>query len=333
MKTMKRSLLNAFVYTLMLGANASYAQSEPRIGVTIYKYDDNFMMLMRKEMNKEMANFSHLKWFMNDAQNSQVKQLKQIETLLKHQVNVLAVNIVHANESKTIVEKAKLSNVPVVFFNRSPDNQALESYDKAYFVSSDPKEAGRIQGELIAKVWKSNPDFDLNKDGKLQFVLLKGEPSDVSAERSQAVVESLNQQGVQAEEIYSDTARWRRTLARNKMNEWLVENRAAEIEVVISNNDEMAIGALDALNAHEKRLPIFGIDALPETLALMKKGEIAGTVLNDSSAQAKAVVKLVSNLAQGKPALKDTQWESHSSKTIYLPHIGIDKENLGQFLP
>lgn len=173
MKTMKRSLLNAFVYTLMLGANASYAQSEPRIGVTIYKYDDNFMMLMRKEMNKEMANFSHLKWFMNDAQNSQVKQLKQIETLLKHQVNVLAVNIVHANESKTIVEKAKLSNVPVVFFNRSPDNQALESYDKAYFVSSDPKEAGRIQGELIAKVWKSNPDFDLNKDGNCNLYCLR----------------------------------------------------------------------------------------------------------------------------------------------------------------
>ncbi|MDW0488651.1 galactose/glucose ABC transporter substrate-binding protein MglB [Mannheimia haemolytica] len=326
---MKRTILSAFALSVICGVNLSYAQSESRVGVTIYKYDDHFMTQMRKDMQNEAKGFAGLKWFMNDAQNSQVKQLAQIETLLQHKMRVLAVNIVNANESKTIVEKAKAYNVPVVFFNRTPSKQALESYEKAYFVSADPKEAGRIQGELIAKVWKSNPDFDLNKDGKLQFVLLKGEPSDVSAERSQAVVESLNQQGVQAEEIYSDTARWRRTLARNKMNEWLVENRAAEIEVVISNNDEMAIGALDALNAHEKRLPIFGIDALPETLALMKKGEIAGTVLNDSSAQAKAVVKLVSNLAQGKPALKDTQWESHSSKTI-LSNRAVKPRPLGR---
>lgn len=329
---MKRNLLNVFVSAVMLGANISYAQSEPRVGVTIYKYDDNFMMLMRKEMSKEMANFSHLRWFMNDAQNSQVEQLKQIETLLEHKVNVLVVNIVHANESKAIVEKARASNVPLVFFNRSPDKQVLESYNKAYFVSSDPTEAGKIQGELIAKAWRANPHFDLNKDGKLQFVLLKGELSDVSTLRSQAVIEELNRQGIVTEEIYSDTAMWRSTLARNKMNEWLVAKRANEIEMVISNNDEMAIGALDALNAHEKKLPLFGIDALPEALELIKSGQMTGTVLNDSVEQGKVVVQLAANLAQGKPATQGTEWENSLSKTIYIPHIGVNKENLEQFL-
>lgn len=329
---MKRNLLNVFVSAVMLGANISYAQSEPRVGVTIYKYDDNFMMLMRKEMSKEMANFSHLRWFMNDAQNSQVEQLKQIETLLEHKVNVLVVNIVHANESKAIVEKARASNVPLVFFNRSPDKQILESYNKAYFVSSDPTEAGKIQGELIAKAWRANPHFDLNKDGKLQFVLLKGELSDVSTLRSQAVIEELNRQGIVTEEIYSDTAMWRSTLARNKMNEWLVAKRANEIEMVISNNDEMAIGALDALNAHEKKLPLFGIDALPEALELIKSGQMTGTVLNNSVEQGKVVVKLATNLAEGKPVMQGTMWENSLSKTIYVPHIGVNKGNLEQFL-
>lgn len=329
---MKRNILSALVCAAVFGVNVSYAQSEPRVGVSIYKYDDNFMMLMRKEMNKEIQQFEHLKWYMNDAQNSQVKQLNQVEVLLNHKVNVLAVNIVHPNESKTIVEKAKASNVPIVFFNRDPSKQAMESYEKAYFVSSNPQEAGEIQGQLIAKAWKANPNFDLNKDGKLQFVLLKGEVSEVSAVRSQAVIAELNKQGIITEEIYSDTAMWRSAVARNKMNEWLVSKRADEIEVVISNNDEMAIGALDALNAHEKKLPLFGIDALPEALALIKSGQMAGTVLNDSQAQGKAVVKLAANLAQGKPALQGTEWDGSHKRVIYIPHIGVDQANLGQFL-
>ncbi|HGO5822973.1 TPA: substrate-binding domain-containing protein [Mannheimia haemolytica] len=329
---MKRNILSALVCTAIFGVNVSYAQSTPRVGVSIYKYDDNFMMLMRKEMNKEIQQFNHLKWYMNDAQNSQVKQLRQIETLLEHRANALAVNIVNANESKTIVEKAKLNNVPIVFFNRDPTRQALDSYEKAYFVSSNPKEAGTIQGQLIANAWKANPSWDLNKDGKLQFVLLKGELGNVSQERSKAVVEELIRQGIMVEEVFSDTAMWRLAVARNKMNEWLVSKRANEIEVVISNNDEMAIGALDALNAHEKKLPLFGVDALPEALALIKSGQMVGTVLNDSQAQGKAVVKLAANLAQGKPALQGTEWEGSSSRVIYIPHIGVDKMNLGQFL-
>ncbi|MDD0824298.1 galactose/glucose ABC transporter substrate-binding protein MglB [Mannheimia sp. AT1] len=327
---MKHIVLSALALFVIFTANVSYAQPEHRVGVTIYKYDDNFMKQMRKDINDEAKNLTHLKWFMNDAQNSQVKQLKQVETLLAHKMKVLAVNIVNANESKTIVEKAKVHNVPVVFFNRSPEPAALASYDKTYFVSADPKEAGKIQGELIANAWKANPSFDLNKDGKLQYVLLKGEPSDVSAIRSQAVIDELNRQGIATEEVYSDTAMWRAAVARNKMNEWLVSNRANEIEIVISNNDEMAIGALDALRAHEKQLPLF--DALPEALALIKTGEMTGSVLNDSLAQSKVVVKLVANLADGKPATQGTEWEAQKERTIYVPHIGVSQENLSQFL-
>lgn len=329
---MKHIVLSALALSVICGVNVSYAQQEAKVGVTIYKYDDNFMKLMRKDMNNEAKNFNHIKWYMNDAQNSQVKQLKQIESLLAHKMKVLAVNIVNANESKTIVEKAKAYNVPIVFFNRSPSPKALASYDKAYFVSADPKEAGKIQGELIANAWKANSNFDLNKDGKLQYVLLKGEPSEVSTIRSRAVIEELNRQGIATEEVYSDTAMWRAAVARNKMNEWLVAKRANEIEVVISNNDEMAMGALDALRAHDKQLPLFGIDALPEALSLIKTGEMTGTVLNDSLGQSKAVVKLIANLAKGKLATQGTEWENQKERTIYIPHIGVNKENLSQFL-
>lgn len=326
---MKRNALKSLALCVILGAG--YAQAENRVGVTIYKYDDYFMSLMRKDIQNEAKNYPQLELLMNDAQNSQVIQLRQIENLLSHKTKVLAVNIVSSNETRTVAEKAKEYNVPIVFFNRTPTPEVLERYDNIYFVSGDPAEAGKIQGELIAKAWRANPALDLNKDGKLQYVLLKGEPGDVSVARSQAVVEELNRQGIATEEVYSDNAMWRTAIGRNKMNEWLVGKRASEIEVVISNNDEMAIGALDALRAHEKKLPVFGVDALPQALALIKSGEMSGSVLNDSLGQSKAVVKLAANLAEGKPAKQGTEWEGDPSKIIYVPHIGVDKDNLDQF--
>lgn len=82
------------------------------------------------------------------------------------------------------------------------------------------------------------------------------------------------------------------------MDAWLSSSKANEIEVIIANNDGMAMGALEASKAHGKKLLIFGVDALPEVLQLVKKGEIAGTVLNDGVTQGKAIVQLSNNLAK-----------------------------------
>ena len=88
---------------------------------------------------------------------------------------------------------------------------------------------------------------------------------------------------------------WDAAMAKDKTDAWLSSSKANDIEVIISNNDGMAMGALEATKAHGKKLPIYGVDALPEVLQLIKKGEIAGTVLNDGVGQAQAVVDLSSN--------------------------------------
>ena len=120
-------------------------------------------------------------------------------------------------------------------------------------------------------------------------------------------------------------------MAKDKTDAWLSSSRANDIEVIISNNDGMALGALEATKAHGKKLPIFGVDALPEALQLIKKGELAGTVLNDGVNQGKAVVQLSNNLAQGKAANEGTNWKVEN-RVVRIPYVGVDKDNLSEFL-
>lgn len=329
---MKKVVLSAIAMAVGLGAMVGSAYAENRVGVTIYKYDDNFMALMRKEINKEAEQVKDLKLLMNDSQNAQSIQNDQVDVLLSKGVKALAINLVDPSAAKTVIGKAKLDEIPVIFFNKDPGDKAIGSYDKAYYVGTDPKQSGIIQADLIAKQWKANPAFDLNKDGKIQFALLKGEPGHPDAEaRTKFVVEQLNAVGIPTEQIYLDTGMWDAALAKDKTDAWLSSSRANEIEVIIANNDGMAMGALEATKAHGKKLPIFGVDALPEALQLVKKGELAGTVLNDGATQAKAIVQMMDNLAQGKPITEGTQWQMQD-RILRVPYVGVDKENLSDFL-
>ncbi|OOF48304.1 methyl-galactoside ABC transporter substrate-binding protein [Rodentibacter trehalosifermentans] len=328
----KTAVLSAVALAIGLTtATAGYA-ADNRIGVTIYKYDDNFMSLMRKEINKEAQALKGIELLMNDSQNAQSIQNDQADVLLSKGVKALAINLVDPAAAPTIIGKAKPDNIPVVFFNKDPGAKAIGSYDQAYYVGTDPKESGIIQGDLIAKQWKAMPELDLNKDGKIQFVLLKGEPGHPDAEaRTKYVVDQLNKVGIQTEQLFIDTGMWDAAMAKDKVDAWLSSSKANSIEVIISNNDGMALGALEATRAHGKKLPIFGVDALPEALQLIKKGELAGTVLNDGVNQGKAVVQLANNLAQGKSATEGTKWEL-KDRVVRIPYVGVDKDNLDEFL-
>ncbi len=329
---MKKLSLSAIALAVGLVAGMSTAQAETKIGVTIYKYDDNFMALMRKEINKEAEQLKDVKLLMNDSQNAQSIQNDQVDVLLSKGVKALAINLVDPSAAPTVIGKAKPDDIPIVFFNKDPGEKALAKYDKAYYVGTDPKESGLIQGDLIAKQWKANPALDLNKDGKIQYVLLKGEPGHPDAEaRTKYVIEKLNELGIPTEQLFMDTGMWDAAMAKDKTDAWLSSARANDIEMIISNNDGMAMGALEAVKAHGKKLPIFGVDALPEVLQLIKKGDIAGTVLNDGAGQGKAVVQLANNLGQGKDAAEGTEWKIEN-KVVRIPYVGVDKDNLSEFL-
>lgn len=325
----KAFTLTALVASLMTGGTA--AAADTRIGVTIYKYDDNFMSVVRKDIEKEAKNSSDVQLLMNDSQNSQSTQNDQVDVLVAKGVKALAINLVDPSAAPVVIGKAKANDIPVVFFNKEPTAKALASYDKAYYVGTDSKESGVKQGELIEKHWKANPNWDLNKDGVIQFVLLKGEPGHPDAEaRTKYVIDTLNKDGLKTQQLHLDTAMWDTAQAKDKMDAWLSGPNGNKIEVVIANNDAMAMGAVEALKAHNKSaVPVFGVDALPEALAMVKSGAMAGTVLNDAENQAKATFDMAKNLAAGKPATEGTPYKLEG-KVVRVAYVPVDKDNLSR---
>jgi methyl-galactoside transport system substrate-binding protein len=316
--------------TLCAGiAFGSSAIAETKLGFTVYKYDDNFMAVVRQAIEKEAMKDSDIELLMNDSQNSQSMQNDQVDILLARGVKALAINLVDPAAAPVIIKKAKEDNIPIVFYNKEPSEKDLSSYDKAYFVGTVSKDAGIIQGELIAKQWAANPNWDLNGDGQIQFVLLKGEPGHPDAEaRSSYVISTLNDMGYKTEQLHLDTGMWDTAMAKDKMDAWISGPNGSKIEVVIANNDGMAMGAVESLKANGKgELPVFGVDALSEALAMVRSGQMAGTVLNDAPNQAKATYELTRNLALGKPAAEGTEWNL-VNKVVRVPYVGVDKSTL-----
>ena len=291
------------------------------------------MSAVRKAIEKEGAQYKDVELLMNDSQNDQSKQNDQIDVLISKGVKALAINLVDPAAAPVVIEKAKENDIPVVFYNKEPSKEALASYDKAYYVGTDSKESGIIQGDIIAKQWKAHPEWDLNKDGVINYVLLKGEPGHPDAEaRTTYVTKTLNENHkIKTNGLNVDTAMWDTAMAKDKADAWLSGPNGAKIEVVIANNDAMAMGAVEALKAHgNTKTPVFGVDALPEALAMVGNGQMAGTVLNDANNQAKATFDLAKNLAEGKAAAEGTQWNI-VNKVVRVPYVGVDKDNLSQF--
>lgn len=303
-----------------------------RIGLTAYKYDDNFIALFRKVVSEEAGKVADkVDLQMNDSQNSQTTQNEQIDVMLSKGVDSLAINLVDPAAAEVVVGKIKPADIPVVFYNRRPSDAVMNSYEKAYYVGVDPNAQGIAQGELIAKAWKENPALDLNKDGVIQYVMLKGEPGHPDAEaRTTYSIKTLNEMGLQTEELHLDTAMWDTAMAKDKMDAWLSGPNGNKIEVIICNNDGMALGAIESQKAFGKLLPVFGVDALPEALVKIEAGEMAGTVLNDAKGQGKGTFDIAVNLAAGKEATEGTELKL-DNRVLLVPSIGIDKTNVAEY--
>jgi len=304
---------------------------KPVIGVTIYKYDDNFMSFVRRAIESSNNDVATIE--MNDSQNSQATQNDQVDTMISKGAKALAINLVDPQAASAIITKAQAADLPVVFFNKEPEASVLASYDKAWYVGTASAEAGIIQGEMMAKMWNDNPTWDRNGDGIVQYVLLKGEPGHPDAEaRTKYAVDVMVEKGLQVEELELQTGMWDSVKGKELMDGWIAKHGDA-IELVITNNDGMALGAIQSLNANGyfdngKYMPVFGVDAIPDALEQIKAGKMAGTVLNDAKNQGKASFELAYNVAMGKDPLDGTTWKFDENKAVRVPYVAVTIDNI-----
>ncbi|MGM0378920.1 MAG: galactose/glucose ABC transporter substrate-binding protein MglB [Bacillota bacterium] len=309
------------------GENASEL---PKIGVTIYKFDDNFMSFVRRSIETRAEGKAEL--ILNDSQNSQAKQNEQVDMMLSKGVGALAINLVDPQAASSIVDKAKNEDIPVVFFNKEPKLETLKSYEDSVYVGTKSEESGIMQGKIVADAWKDNPEWDKNGDGVMQYVLLKGEPGHPDAEaRTKYVIESAKEKGVEVEELELQTGMWDSVKAKELLDSWLSKH-GESIEFVIANNDAMALGAISALEQNgyfkdDKFMPVVGVDAIPDALSELEEGTLVGTVLNDAKGQGAATLDAAINAANGKDFTAGTEYEI-KDKSIRVPYVPITQDNI-----
>ena len=190
-----------------------------------------------------------------DGGGSQKIQNDQVEELIDAGCDVLCVNLVDRADPSEIIDLARENEVPIIFFNREPVAEDMLQWEKLYYVGADAKQSGVMQGELAADAVKENPQIDRNKDGKIQYVVLEGEPGHQDAIiRTENAVETLREQGVELEKLSYGIANWNRAQAENRMLQMIGQHQN-QIELVLANNDAMALGALDAYKKLNRTAP------------------------------------------------------------------------------
>ncbi|HPE67177.1 MAG TPA: galactose/glucose ABC transporter substrate-binding protein MglB [Synergistales bacterium] len=319
---------------LFLMAGGVFA-ADLEIGCAIYKFDDTFMTGVRNAIAE--AAKGKAKVDIVDSQNSQSTQNDRVDMFITKRMNALAINPVDRTAAGVIIDKAKAENIPVVFFNREPLPEDMQKWDKVYYVGARAEESGTMSGQIIVDFWKSHPEADKNGDGVLQYVMLKGEPGHQDAElRTEFSIKAVTDAGIKVEKLAEDTGLWDRVRGQEKMAAFLAAH-GDKIEAVFGNNDDMALGAIEALKAagyfsDGKFMPVVGVDATAPAIQALEDKTLLGTVLNDAVNQGVATFNLSYILAKGEtPTEENSGYVISDGKYVWVPYRKVTLENVAEF--
>ena len=273
-------LLAAAMIVSLMGCGSSNKKSNKtmRVGVVTYTADDPFINAMiekvKFQLNTMETTNMNVIVSVRSGDNDQREQDEIVDEMIDAGCDVLCVNLVDRTAPANIIKSARQSDIPVIFFNREPVRDDLMQWEKLYYVGCDAKESGDMQGEIAANYIKKHSEVDRNGDGKIQYVLLEGEAGHQDAiSRTDCSVKTIMDKGVDLEKLSYQFADWNRGQAENRMTQ-LISQYGSQIELVISNNDEMALGAVEAYDnssiSRDKWPVIFGIDGLDDALQAIK---------------------------------------------------------------
>lgn len=324
---------------VLSGCSGKSEQTEKtlRVGVITYSQDDPFINGLTEELKVQLKAMENKQRRIivstKSGNDDQQEQNEKVEEMIDAGCDVLCINLVDRTAPSRIVRMARNEDIPVIFFNREPVREDLMQWEKLYYVGCDAEQSGIMQGEIAAEYINSHPEVDKNEDGKIQYVLLEGEAGHQDAiSRTEYSVKTLMKNDVILEKLSYQLADWNRGQAENRMNR-LISQYGKEIELVISNNDEMALGAVEAYRtvgyAREDWPVIFGIDGLEDALKAVKAGEMQGSILNDRVDQAKEMAKMAVKLFEGE----DFDQENLKEDRYYFSEYQkVDSSNIDEYL-
>ena len=327
---------------------AAPAGIDGEIAVFWYTFGDTYLSSVRAAMNEALA-AAGLEYHDYDANGSQTTQTEQIQTAITKGAAVLVVNIVDASSddaTQAIIDMAVAAELPLVFFNRSVSEALVSAYDKAAYVGTDYTMAGHMEGKMIGDYVLANYDaVDLNGDGEISYVMFKGQEGNMEADaRTQFGVEDadlvLTGAGKPALKFYDEknaakylvdqNGAWSAAQGQEYMQTILSSYNEANgnmVELVIANNDDMALGAIAALQAagYNKNdggvtIPVFGVDATAAAQEAIAAKSMTGTIKQDAVGMANAVVKIAENLGLGKATFEDVAGDLEGTWRVNIPY-------------
>ncbi|MAS13145.1 MAG: rhizopine-binding protein [Nitratireductor sp.] len=310
---MKKLMMGVAVSALM----STSAMAET-VGVSMALFDDNFLTVLRNGMVDYAETLDGVELQVEDAQNDVGKQLNQIQNFIASGVDAVIVNPVDTDATVAMTKAAADAGVPLVFVNREPVN-VDDLPDNQAFVASDERESGTLEAQEICRLLKEK-----GKGEGAKIVVLMGELSNQAARmRTQDVHDVIATDECSFMEIVEEqTANWQRTEATDLMTNWL--SAGLEFDAVVSNNDEMAIGAIQAMKAANismEDMLVGGVDATQDALAAMAAGDLDVTVFQDAAGQGKGALDAALRLAKGEDV----------DQKVYIPFQLVTPDNMDQF--
>ena len=282
--------------------------ADKKVGISIYKFDDNFMTLYRTELERyltEDLGFKKENITIQDGKGDQAEQTNQIQNFIASGVDVMILNLVQSSSAPQVTDMCKDAGIPVVYINREPDAAEEERWgsDKinATYVGADARQSGTFQGEEIVETANKG---DINGDGKVSYIMVQGDPENVDAQyRTEFSVKALTDAGIEVEELLMQRGDWDQAKGQQIVQDALTQF-GDKIEVVFCNNDAMALGALQAIDAAGRKINediyLVGVDALTEAVQNVVDGKMTGTVFNDHFSQADTAADIAVKFLQGE---------------------------------
>ena len=311
---MKKFILAAAMTALMSGT----ALAATKIGVSIYLFDDVWTTVMRNGITDHAAAVG-VDAQVEDAQNDVAKQLDQIKNFVASGVNAIIVQAVDTSATQAMTDAAKAANIPLVFVNRQPVNIDTLPDDQA-FVASNEVDSGTLETKEVCRLLKAAGKTEAN------IYVMMGELSNQAAVQRTADIHDVMASGacgVTLNIIDEQTANWQRDQAQSLMTNWMSTGKA--FDAVIANNDEMAIGAIQAMKAggiDMKVVVVGGVDATQDALVAMQAGDLDATVFQDGAGQGKGAVETAVKLVKGDAV----------DQKVYIPFLLVTPDNVGDFL-
>lgn len=282
--------------------------ADKKVGISIYKFDDNFMTLYRKELERylvEDLGFKKENITIQDGKGDQAEQTNQIQNFISAGVDVMILNLVQSSSAPQVTDMCNEAGIPVVYINREPDAAEEERWAseeiKATYVGADARQSGTFQGEEIAET--SNKG-DINGDGKVSYIMVQGDPENVDAQyRTEFSVKALTDANLEVEQLLLQRGDWDQAKGQQIVQDALTQF-GDKVEVVFCNNDAMALGALQAIEAAGRKVNediyLVGVDALTEAVQNVVDGKMTGTVFNDHFSQAQTAADTAVKFLNGE---------------------------------